>query len=52
VTTGHDNNIGTESSHFSFHPFGGDATAAFIAANRHIFAGRQHGLRPKALCEL
>jgi hypothetical protein len=49
VATGHDNNIGTESSYFSFHPFGGDATAAFIAANRGIFAGGRQGLRPQAI---
>jgi hypothetical protein len=48
VAAGHDNNIGTESSYFSFHPFGGDATAAFIAANPGIFEGRQQRLRPQA----
>jgi hypothetical protein len=49
VATGHDNNIGTESSYFSFHPFGGDATAAFIAANPGIFAGTKQRLRSQAL---
>src|SRR5262249_46585599 len=38
LATGHGNNIGTGSSYLSFHPFGGDATAAFIAANCDILA--------------
>jgi hypothetical protein len=34
---GQDNNIGSENMYFAIHPFGGDATNAFIDANAHIF---------------
>ena len=37
IGVGLDNNIGTDSSYFSFHPFGGDATTSFKAANPAIF---------------
>jgi hypothetical protein len=42
VGAGLDNNIATGSSYFTLHPFGGDATTAFIEANPQIFRG-QHG---------
>jgi hypothetical protein len=37
VGTGLDNNVGSDSSYFSFHPFGGDATQAFFDANTHLW---------------
>jgi hypothetical protein len=40
VGAGLDNNIGTGSSYFALHPFGGDATTALIEANPHIFIFR------------
>jgi hypothetical protein len=40
IGAGLDNNIGTGTSYFTLHPFGGDATAAFIEANSHIFRGQ------------
>jgi hypothetical protein len=41
VGIGHDNNLGTEGNFFTLHPFGGDATAAFMAANPTIFRRRR-----------
>jgi Zonular occludens toxin (Zot) len=38
VASGHDNNIGTETTPFALHPFGGNATEAFMNANPEIFA--------------
>lgn len=38
VCAGQDNNLATGSTYFSLHPFGGNATQAFIEANQHIFA--------------
>jgi hypothetical protein len=37
VGTGLENNVGSDSSYFSFHPFGGDATQAFFDANTHLW---------------
>lgn len=37
IGIGLDNNIGTEGTYFAVHPFGGDATKAFINANPNIF---------------
>jgi hypothetical protein len=37
VAAGLDNNLSTGTDYFTFHPFGGDATKAFIQANPHIF---------------
>jgi DNA helicase HerA-like ATPase len=37
IGVGQDNNIGTEGTYFSVHPFGGNATEAFIAANPQVF---------------
>jgi hypothetical protein len=37
VACGLDSNIGSGRSWFAIHPFGGDATMAFLKANRHIF---------------
>jgi hypothetical protein len=41
VGVGLDSNLGTGATYFTLHPFGGDATTAFIEANPHIF-GRAH----------
>lgn len=40
VAAGLDNNFGTGTTYFAIHPFGGDATKAFIDANTQIFGGR------------
>ena len=40
VGTGHDNNLGTEGNFCTVHPFGGDATQAFLAANPSIVRRR------------
>jgi len=40
VGVGMDANIGTEGTFFTLHPFGGNATEAFIDANPHIFGDR------------
>jgi hypothetical protein len=39
VARGMDNNLGSEGTHFTLHPFSGDATTAIIQANPHIFVG-------------
>jgi hypothetical protein len=40
VAVGLDNNLSTGTNYFTLHPFGGNATRAFIEANSHIF--KQH----------
>jgi len=40
VATGLDNNFSAGTNYFTFRPFGGDATKAFIQANPHIFRPR------------
>jgi hypothetical protein len=36
VGKGQDTNLGTDGMHFAIHPFGGDATTAFLDANPHL----------------
>jgi hypothetical protein len=40
VAAGLDNNFSTGTAYFTLHPFGGDATQAFMQANPHIFGPR------------